>query len=120
MNVTERRLWNLLRTLGVRMVAQAAIGPWTVDFLFPDLKVVVEADSRLYHGNPERMRKGALRDRDLQARGYLVVHVWSEGLRTEDGPGKILRHIRWRVYRKRGVRLGGMGARWQFAPLRRA
>ena len=115
MNVSERRLHGVLRALGCPIVAQARIGPYTVDFLLPDLRVVIESDSRCYHARPERLRSDRARDADLQGQGFAVIHVWSDDLYRPGGAGKILDHVRLRVLRTRGVRLGGRGAERQFA-----
>lgn len=114
-NVSERRLFRLLQTLGSRVVPQARLGPFTVDFLLPDLRVVVESDSRLYHLPAEHARRDRLRDGELQDAGYVVIHVWSDDLYREGGDRKVLRHVRLRVLRARGVKLGGPGAESQFA-----
>ncbi len=107
----------LLRTLGTRIVPQARIGPFTVDFLIPDLRVVVESDSLRYHAAGEDASHDRARDAELQALGFLVVHVWSDALyhgALEPALAKILNHVRLRVYRARGVWLGGPGARRQY------
>ena len=118
MNVTERRLFRLLGMLGEDVVPQARVGPWTVDFLLPRVRVVIESDSRLFHARLDRQRADRLRDADLQARGYLTVHVWSDRLFADHGDSEILRHVRFRVYRGRGEWLGGPGAERQLANLR--
>jgi len=106
MNRSERRLLCLLATLGTPVVPQVQIGPYVVDFLFPDLRIVVESDSLLYHLASEHARRDRLRDQDLQEAGFLVIHVWSDNLYRKGGFAKILRHIRLRALRGRGVRLG--------------
>ena len=47
MNITECRLFLVLDALGEEIVPQARVGPWTVDFLLPRIRVVVESDSRM-------------------------------------------------------------------------
>lgn len=117
MNRCELRLFGILRRLGTPVVPQARVGPWRVDFLLPDLRVVVEADSRRYHAAREDATRDRARDADLQALGFVVIHVWSDVLyRREIEPAlaKIRNHVRLRVYRARGVWLGGPGSRRQF------
>jgi len=118
MNVTECRLFLVLEMLGEDIVPQARVGPWTVDFLLPRIRVVVESDSRMFHARRDRQRADRLRDADLQARGFLTVHVWSDRLFADDGRSEILKHVRLRVYRGRGEWLGGPGSERQFARLR--
>src|SRR3990170_3819580 len=96
MNRSERRLFRLLRTLGPRVVPQARIGPFVVDFLIPDLRVVVESDSLRYHRPNEFARRDRLRDNDLQDAGYVLIHVWSDDLYRDGGESKVLRHVRLR------------------------
>ena len=117
MNVSERRLFRLLQELGVQVLPQVRVGPWTVDFLFPDLRIVVEADSRQYHAAREDARRDRYRDEDLQARGYGVVHVWSDDLYARGGAAKVRDHVRLRVRRLRGVWLGGRGSERQIERL---
>jgi len=50
-----------------------------LDFAWPDLKVNVEADSRLWHSSPSDRRRDAARDARLEAAGWIVVRVtWLE------------------------------------------
>jgi very-short-patch-repair endonuclease len=50
-----------------------------LDFAWPDLKVNVEADSRLWHTSPSDRRRDAARDARLRAAGWIVVRVtWLE------------------------------------------
>jgi very-short-patch-repair endonuclease len=53
------------------------IGRWTVDFLWPDRKLVVETDSWRYHGGSVAFEDDHARDLDLRRRGY-AVHRFSE------------------------------------------
>ena len=71
---SEAALWRLLRggRLGVRFVRQAVIGRFIVDFLAPELRLVVEVDGG-YHA--ERRRADERRDAKLRAWGYRVVRV---------------------------------------------
>ena len=117
MNRCELRLFGILCRLGTPVVPQARVGPWRVDFLLPELRVVVEADSRRYHAAREDAAHDRARDEDLQSLGFVVVHVWSDVLYRRDvkpALAKIRNHVRLRVYRARGVWLGGPGAGRQF------
>jgi hypothetical protein len=60
------------------------IGRWTVDFVWHEQRLVVEADSWRYHGGSVAFEDDRARDVDLRRRGY-VVHRFSERqIREED------------------------------------
>ena len=105
MNVSEHRMFGVLRSLGFDAVPQARIGEFTVDFLLPAFRVVIEADGKPYHSDTARNQYDRARDLWLQAAGYVTIHVWTDNLFRPEGPGKIRRHILLRLYRERGVRL---------------
>jgi very-short-patch-repair endonuclease len=46
-----------------------------LDFAWPELKVNVEVDSRLWHTSPSDRRRDAARDAGLEAAGWIVVRV---------------------------------------------
>lgn len=79
---SEALLWSELRCgrLGVRFVRQAVIGPFIVDFLAPEVRLVVEVDGG-YHA--ERQRADARRDTKLRRWGYRVVRVKAAGVLRE-------------------------------------
>lgn len=52
---------------------EVPIGPFRVDFLVPDKKVVVELYGYAYHGGKEKQTQDAQRERYLQKLGYRVV-----------------------------------------------
>lgn len=74
---SEALLWEELRSrkLGVLFRRQVVIGEWVVDFLAPEVRLVVEVDGGWHAG---RERKDARRDRGLEAAGYRVVRVEAE------------------------------------------
>lgn len=71
---SEALLWRELRggRLGVRFVRQVVIGRFIVDFLAPELRLVVEVDGG-YHA--QRRRADERRDAKLRGWGYRVVRV---------------------------------------------
>ena len=93
----------LLKKLNAKIVPQAAIGRYTVDFLLPDQSVIVEGDSQLYHSLPDHDKKKQKRDSALRSLGFLVIHCWTTDLYTKTGPAKILRHIIQRTYENTGI-----------------
>ena len=46
-----------------------------VDFLFPDLRLVIEADGERYHGTPLARRADARKQAKIEAAGYRVVRL---------------------------------------------
>ena len=94
----EREIMALLDEMGVRYEYQAKVGRWTVDFLIPDRRLVIEYRSCFWHGHscPKgRLPKGGIlgrewwrrkiernrerdrrRDEELRAMGYRVEVIW--------------------------------------------
>jgi very-short-patch-repair endonuclease len=70
----ERRLWWCLRNskLGTKFRRQSPIGPYIVDFLSMEAKLVVEADGG-QHYSDEGTVADAKRDEYLQERGLTVL-----------------------------------------------
>jgi very-short-patch-repair endonuclease len=72
--VPERLLWSRLRrgALGTDFRRQAPVGPYVVDFLCPQLLLVVEVDGRSHDGQDaaDRARQAA-----LERLGYAVLRV---------------------------------------------
>ena len=72
----ERRLWNLLRDRrlgGRKFRRQVPIGPYIVDFLCLELKLIVEADGSQHADNP----RDEVRDAYLVGRGWKVLRFWN-------------------------------------------
>jgi very-short-patch-repair endonuclease len=94
-NRFERRFLKVCRDHGIaRPVCQATVGPYTVDFLWPQQRLVVETDGREAHGTPEAFDDRA-RDVELEARGYAVLRfTWRQLSRrpgwVADGVGRKL------------------------------
>lgn len=51
------------------------IGMWEADFLWPDYRLVVEVQSTKYHATSQRMARDSIKEGELMAAGYLVLHV---------------------------------------------
>lgn len=71
----ERRLWNALRNrqLGARFRRQAPLGPYIVDFVCFERKLVVEADGGQHADSPHDER----RDAWLAGQGFRVLRFWN-------------------------------------------
>ena len=71
----EARLWEQLRNRqlqGFKFLRQATIGPYIVDFLCRERKLVVELDGWT-HSTPEELNYDSRRTRYLQNQGYRVL-----------------------------------------------
>jgi very-short-patch-repair endonuclease len=89
-------LWRRIRNRqldGCKFVRQEPIGPYYVDFICRERRLVVEVDGGQHADNPRDRH----RDRDLAEWGYRILRVWNndvlqklEGvllmLRSELGP----------------------------------
>ena len=79
----ERKLWSELkefrRLYGVHVRRQAPIGPYVVDFVVDEQRLVIELDGE-HHFLPEQMRRDAARDQWLSQRGYRVHRLTTADL----------------------------------------
>jgi len=76
MTDAEARLWYFLRDrrfVGFKLVRQAPIGPYVVDFLCRQTKLVIELDGS-QHADSAR---DAMRDAFLKGHGYRVLRFWN-------------------------------------------
>jgi very-short-patch-repair endonuclease len=75
MTGAEGKLWSHLsgKKLGVHFRKQAPFGPYILDFLSIEPKLVVEVDES-QHYTEEGMKKDAKRDAYLRAHGLTVLH----------------------------------------------
>ena len=62
-------------------VANATVGRMTVDFLWPEQRLVVETDGHAYHDTPRRRRRDARRDALLRRWRYQVIRVAEADMR---------------------------------------
>lgn len=72
----ELRLWNKLRSRaidGCKFVRQEPIGPYVVDFVCRERRLIIEVDGG-QHADNERDQ---LRDRWLADRNYRVLRFWN-------------------------------------------
>ncbi len=79
----ERALWNILRNRqvsGCRFRRQAPIGPYIVDFVCLENRLVIEVDGG-QHG--ERMGYDDRRTAWLEDEGYRVIRFWNNQVLEE-------------------------------------
>ena len=72
----ERKLWFALRDRrlgGFKFVRQEAVGPFIVDFICRERKLVIEVDG----GQHAESAKDAARDAQLAREGYRVMRFWN-------------------------------------------
>ena len=73
----EDRLWSKLRNRrldGLKFVRQCPIGPFFVDFVCRELKIIVEIDGAR-HGTGEEVARDRARTAFLSAEGYRVYRA---------------------------------------------
>jgi very-short-patch-repair endonuclease len=68
----EKVLWGDLRKLKLNVRRQAPIGPYVVDFVHHEARLVIEVDGP-HHDAPEAQSRDAARTAWLQAQGYRVL-----------------------------------------------
>jgi very-short-patch-repair endonuclease len=79
----EKILWTRLsrfKHLGYHFRRQVALGPYVVDFLCVQVKVVVEADGA-QHADPANVTHDEARDNWLRSHGYLVLRYANSDIR---------------------------------------
>lgn len=80
----ERRFLRLVRDAGLPMPrTQAVVCGHRVDFLWPQLKLVVEADGLRYRRTPAQQAKDRRRDQALTAAGLTVLRFSHADVRHE-------------------------------------
>jgi very-short-patch-repair endonuclease len=81
----ERRFLRLCRRNGIPTpLVNVKIGRWTVDFLWPEQRVVVETDSWRFHGGSVAFEDDRARDLDLRLRGYSVRRFTERQIRGQE------------------------------------
>ena len=80
MTPAERILWHHLRAhrfMGLSVRRQAPIGPFIVDFLIPEHRLIIEADG-FGHGSV----RDVARDAWLASKGFRVLRLWNRDVLT--------------------------------------
>jgi len=72
----ERRLLELIRAARLpEPTTNARLGPYEVDFLWPEARLVVEVDGYAFHSTRAAFERDRRRDAELQAMGHRVVRA---------------------------------------------
>jgi very-short-patch-repair endonuclease len=80
MTDAERKLWRALRArnIGAKFRRQVPLGPYIVDFVCFETKVIIEVDGSQHADNA----RDAVRDRYFAERGYRVLRFWNGDVLT--------------------------------------
>ncbi len=79
----ERIVWQNLRLKrfgGYRFRRQHPIGPYIVDFICLERKLVVEIDG-CQHGEERHIGRDSRRTAWLESKGYRVIRIWNRDVR---------------------------------------
>ena len=89
----EERFLTLILSEGFpRPHTNATVGPYVVDFLWPDRRLIVETDGAATHATPTAFHADRRRDAELAGRGYRVLRfTWRQVLYE---PHSVLRAMR--------------------------
>src|SRR5579872_4882043 len=83
--MAEQRLWYRIRsrsTLGMKFVRQEPIGPYIVDFVCREYRLIIEVDG----GQHAENERDVVRDHWLHDHGYRVMRFWNnEVLENTEG-----------------------------------
>jgi very-short-patch-repair endonuclease len=92
----ERRLRALIRSARLPVpTMNARLGPYRVDALWPDAKLIVEIDGYWFHSTRRSFRGDHERDLELRAAGYEILRFTYEQVRDE--PALVLVRITERL-----------------------
>jgi very-short-patch-repair endonuclease len=75
----EQKLWRLLRSRQldhIKFRRQVPLGPWVVDFVSFEERLILEADGSQHAGS----QRDKDRDADLKARGFRVLRFWNNDI----------------------------------------
>jgi very-short-patch-repair endonuclease len=75
----EIALWRLLRSrrlASMKFRRQVPVGPWIVDFVSFEQRLIVEADGS-QHAESENDKR---RDHDLSERGFCILRFWNNDI----------------------------------------
>jgi very-short-patch-repair endonuclease len=88
----ERRLLELIRAARLpEPRTNARVGPYEVDFLWPEASLVVEVDGYAFHSTRSAFERDRRRDADLQTAGCRVLRVtWKQ---IEDEPEALVASV---------------------------
>jgi len=78
----ERALWGVLRSRRMQTVKfrrQAPVGPYVVDFLCVQHRLVVECDGSQHADN----KRDAARDAWLERQGFKIIRFWNASVLSE-------------------------------------
>jgi very-short-patch-repair endonuclease len=73
-SIIEQRVLRIARRAGLpKPEAQRRLGGGRVDFVWPELRLIVEADSLRYHRTPMQQKADRLRDQQHAAAGFVTL-----------------------------------------------
>jgi len=80
----ERLFLRLCKEHGIpRPEANVRVGPYIVDFLWRDERLIAETDSYRYHSDRSNFRSDRARDRELERRGFTVLRFADQELNEQ-------------------------------------
>lgn len=81
----ERAMSDAFAAIELAPETQFTVGPYIVDFAFPDAMIAVEADGTYWHGRPSQIVKDRQKDGFLNSKGWLVVRLTEESINADAG-----------------------------------
>ena len=78
----EQRFWKVLRKTDLHFRRQAPFGPYIVDFVCHEYRLIVELDGGI-HNLPDVAARDAVRDAWLTARGYRAMRFTNEAVAAD-------------------------------------
>ena len=71
-----------LEVAGIDYKQEVKIGPYYLDFLLPDMGIVIECDGVYWHNVPGVREKDRRKDKFLESRGYKVYRFEEDEIKS--------------------------------------
>ena len=77
--LAEQVLWEHIRAgqIGYRVWRQYVVGDYIVDFLLPEINLIIEVDGA-YHSEREQQEDDAIREKELEKMDYSIIRFSNE------------------------------------------
>jgi len=94
-SILELRFLRMCAAQGIpRPTVNAPIGPWTPDFLWPDVRLVVETDGDRFHRTAAKRARDAEKDAFMRSRGLTVLRLtWADVTNAPERTGDRVRTL---------------------------
>jgi very-short-patch-repair endonuclease len=79
--------------------AQYQVGPYSMDFALPQIKIGIECDGEKWHSGPEQVERDKRRDEFLASKGWTVVRFGEKDIKNKM-PAVKVKYLRSNIHKK--------------------